>query len=107
MRRVNPKVYTKKYYLSDCTGFSEFKKSFGKILEPRFIELIKYFRIEPDIKVLDIGCGRGEMVFYAAHEGASAVGIDYSKQAIQLANLAKNKQNKIIQKKAEFIVMDA
>jgi ubiquinone/menaquinone biosynthesis C-methylase UbiE len=107
MRRVDPKVYTKKYYLTDCTGFSEFKKSFGKILEPRFVELIKYFKIKPNTRVLDIGCGRGEMVFFAAHQGASAVGIDYSKQAILLANLARKKQYRKIQLKTEFRMMDA
>jgi ubiquinone/menaquinone biosynthesis C-methylase UbiE len=107
MKRVDPKVYTKEYYLNDCTGFAEFKKSFGKILEPRFIELIKYFKIEPNTKVLDIGCGRGEMVFFAALNGADAVGIDYSKDAIDLANLANKKQSKTIRAKTEFLLMDA
>src|ERR1035437_2511749 len=107
MKRVDPKVYTKEYYLTDCTGFSEFKKSFGKILELRFVELIKHFKIEPNTKVLDIGCGRGEMVFFAALSGAEAIGIDYSKDAIELANLAKKKQSKTIQAKTKFLLMDA
>jgi ubiquinone/menaquinone biosynthesis C-methylase UbiE len=107
MKRVDPKVYTREYYLNDCTGFAEFKKSFGKILEPRFVELIKHFKIEPGTKVLDIGCGRGEMVFFAALGGAEAVGIDYSKDAIGLANLAKKKQSKTIQANTKFLLMDA
>lgn len=107
MRRVDPKVYTKDYYLSDCTGYEEFKKSFGKILEPRFTELIKYFDIKPGTQVLDVGCGRGELVFFAAKKGAKAIGIDYSKNSIKLAKLAQKKQPQKIQSKTEFIYMDA
>lgn len=108
MRRVDPKVYTKDYYLSDCTGYEEFKKSYGKELEPRFVELIKHFKVEPGTKVLDIGCGRGEMVFFTAKEGASeAIGIDYSKASIALAKLAQKKQPKDIVSKTKFMFMDA
>jgi len=107
MKSVDPKVYTKEYYLNDCTGFEEFKKSFGKILEPRFIELIKYFKVNPDVRVLDIGCGRGEMVFYAASKGANAVGIDYARASIDLAKFAQKKQPKNIRNKTEFFYMDA
>jgi ubiquinone/menaquinone biosynthesis C-methylase UbiE len=107
MKRVDPKVYTKDYYLNDCTGFNEFKKSFGKVLEPRFVELIKLFNINSGTKVLDVGCGRGEMVFYAAGKGARAIGIDYSNDSIDLAKLAQGKQQKDIQNRTEFIQMDA
>ncbi len=107
MRRVDPKVYTKKYYLSDCTGYQEFKKSFGKELEPRLRELIKILDIRPRMKVLDIGCGRGEMVIYAAKNKAEAVGIDYSESAIYLANFAKNKQSEKIKNRISFEVMNA
>lgn len=107
MRRVDPKVYTKKYYLSDCTGYQEFKKSFGKDLEPRLKELIKFFDIKQGMRVLDIGCGRGEMVIFCAKKGASAIGIDYSEQAIKLAKLAQSKQPKKLKEKIEFQLMDA
>lgn len=107
MKRVDPKVYTKDYYLNDCSGYNEFKQSFGKTLELRFVELIKYFDIKANTRVLDIGCGRGEMVFYAAGKGAEAVGIDYSKDAIVLAKVAQKKQQKTIKNRTEFICMDA
>ncbi len=107
MRRVDPKVYTKKYYLSDCTGYQEFKKSFGKDLEPRLRELIKFFDIKQGMRVLDIGCGRGEMVIFAAKNSAEAVGIDYSENAIYLANFAKNGQSEEIKNRISFKVMDA
>lgn len=107
IRRVDPSVYTKEYYLTDCTGYKEFKESYGTILEPRFEELVKYFDIKPGMHVLDIGCGRGELVLYAVKKGASAVGIDYSKDAIRLANRLYLNQPKSIQEKMRFLEMDA
>ena len=107
MRRVDPKVYTKKYYLTDCTGYNEYKKSLGEKLEPRFQELTKYFTIKPNTRVLDIGCGRGEMIFLAAKMQAAGFGIDYSKAAIALANTLKKNKPIAIQKKMHFSVMDA
>ncbi len=106
MRRVNPKVYTKKYYLSDCTGYEEFKKTHGEELEPRFKEIIKHFEIKPKSIVLDIGCGRGEMVLYAVKNGATGYGVDYSIEAIKLANLLKSKQSANIKKRMSFKIMD-
>ncbi|MCL4354085.1 oligosaccharide flippase family protein [Patescibacteria group bacterium] len=106
-RRVDPSVYTQKYYLTDCTGFEEFKKSYGKELEPRFMDLIKFFKITPESKLLDIGCGRGEMVLFAAKQGAKAIGIDYSKDAIVLSNKLKSKQPENIKKNMQFLLMDS
>ncbi len=107
MRRVDPNVYTTEYYLTDCTGYKEFKESLGEELEPRFSEIIKYLRITPGMRVLDIGCGRGEMVLYAAKRGAKAIGIDYATEAIKLAKLVLMKQKKEIAKNMQFLIMDA
>ncbi len=107
MRRVNPKVYTKTYYLTDCAGNEEFKISYGKQLDIVSRELIKRFEVNPDMDVLDIGCGRGEMVFYCASKGAKSIGIDYADASTELANFARTKYSKKIQNKTKFIKMDA
>lgn len=107
MRRVNPKIYTKEYYLTDCTGHEEFKKSFGEKFEPRFKEILPFIEIEKYMKVLDIGCGRGELVYYSAKNEADSYGIDYSSDAIRLANILKGKKNKEIKERMHFFVMDA
>lgn len=107
MRRVNPEVYTKTYYLTDCAGNEEFKISYGKQLDIVSRELIKHFEVNPDMNVLDIGCGRGEMVFYCASKGAKSTGIDYADASIELANFARAKYSKKIQNKTKFIKMDA
>ena len=108
MKRVDPSVYTKDYYLKDCSGFDEFKNSWGKNLEPRLEEIIKAIPSVKNAKVLDIGCGRGEMIFWAILSGAKkACGIDYSKDAIKLAKSALARQEKEIQRKSSFRLMDA
>ncbi len=41
--------------------------------------------IQPGDRILDVGCGRGEIVFQAAQRGAAATGIDFSPSAIAIA----------------------
>lgn len=107
-RRVDPKVYTEEYYLTGCTGYNEFKESDGKKLEPRFKELVKHFPQLKEKRILDIGCGRGEIVFYSLDKGATeAIGVDYSKDAIKLAKKAQKKQEKHVKKNSKFFVRDA
>lgn len=106
-KSVDPSLYTHEYYLTDCTGFEEFKESFGDKLESRFTELFRRFRIKEDMLVLDIGCGRGEAVLYAAKQGAKAIGIDYSKEAINIANGMKKRKRKELSVMMEFYVMNA
>lgn len=104
---VESSVYTRKYYLTDCTDFNEFKDSYGDKLEPRFLELVKYFTVRSGMRVLDIGCGRGELILYAARCGAEAIGIDYAKEAIRLANVMKKRKEKNIRERMKFILMNA
>lgn len=106
MKKVKSSLYTKEYYLSDCSGYQEFKKSFGEILEPRLERIVKEIPLEKGVKVLDIGCGRGEMVFWAVKKGAEAVGIDYSPSAIKLAKQAQKKKGLAVREKIQFIRME-
>lgn len=107
MKPLNPKIYTKEYYLTDCSDFSEFKKTFGKSLGSKLKHVLSFFKIKKGMKVLDIGCGRGEVAFWAARQGAEVIGIDYSEAGIKIANNALKKQPKSIQKKVKFYVQNA
>jgi SAM-dependent methyltransferase len=53
--------------------------------------------IEPNSKVIDVGCGTGRFSFFAADKCSSVLGIDLSKRNIDRANLIhlKNPNNKI------------
>lgn len=107
MRSIPPSVYTKEYYLRNCFGFEEFNKHFGKKIPEKSKKLFKFISIEKGYKILDIGCGRGDIVFYLASLGTKAFGIDYSKAAINLANMARKKHNKKIQNNTSFLLDNA
>lgn len=108
MRRVKPKHYTKEYYLASCTGYQEFIDSKGTNLEPRLEMITSKTPNINNSQILDIGCGRGELVYWSAYNGASkAIGIDYSESAISLANKARNSWEPMIRRKTEFKKMDA
>jgi len=56
-----------------------------------------------DKKVLDVGCGRGNLSLYLAQEGAIVIGIDLSKNYIALCKARMNE----LDLKIEFMVMNA
>jgi len=107
MRSVDPKLYKKSYYLTDCAGYNEFKRSKGEILDPRLSLLVRKIPIKKEMRVIDIGCGRGELVFWAARKGATCVGIDYAEHAIKLAKDTLKDKNQKVKKRCDFITMNA
>ena len=78
-------AYTESYYMTDCGGYSEFKMSRGREMEPRLWGV--YSLVEPSRgeRILDVGCGRGELAFALAAAGAQVEGVDYSEDAIAVA----------------------
>lgn len=85
---VSPDVYDRRYFFASCEGYKEFRESGGRKLGARFQKALELAQIRPDERVLDIGCGRGELVLHAAMLGAYAVGIDYAEGAIRIAEEA-------------------
>ena len=84
-QRIAPTEYTEEYYLTSCEGFELFTESGGRRVSPRLTRALDLAAIQPGHRVLDIACGRGEVVLQAALRGAHAVGIDYSGAAAALA----------------------
>lgn len=105
-KRVSPKLYTKKYYLEDCSGYDLFKKTVGDSLDDRLQKIITLLPNLNHAKILDIGCGRGELSIYLAKNGNRVLGIDYSKNAIDLANTALSHQSREIRSRLEFRHLD-
>lgn len=85
---VSPDVYNSRYFFASCEGYKEFRESGGRRLSARFQKALALAQIQPGERVLDIGCGRGELVAHAALLGAEAVGIDYADQAVRIAEEA-------------------
>jgi cyclopropane fatty-acyl-phospholipid synthase-like methyltransferase len=78
-------LYDKDYFLTACEGHEEFLKSQGELLSRRLSEAFAVASVEPGMRVLDVGCGRGEILRHCARLGANAYGIDYAEVAVDLS----------------------
>jgi ubiquinone/menaquinone biosynthesis C-methylase UbiE len=69
------------------------------IIAPNQDKLFKQIKniIEPDKKIIDVGCGTGRFSFSVSDKCSSVLGIDLSKRNIERANykLFQNQNNKI------------
>jgi SAM-dependent methyltransferase len=65
-------------------GYRDFIASKGDRLPPRMGRALLLMNLRPGMRVLDMGCGRGEIVLHAARQGAKVVGIDYSADCLRL-----------------------
>ena len=80
--------YDQDYFLSACEGYEEFLTSEGKALSRRLTAAFSVARIEPGMRVLDVGCGRGEILRHCTRLGAEAHGIDYAAVAVEMSRQA-------------------
>lgn len=77
-------LYGRSYYLSDCEGFQEFCKTWGRKPSRRLRKCVKLLRPSPGQRIADLGCGRGEIALNAAFLGAEVVAVDASPHALAL-----------------------
>lgn len=82
---VRPELYDEVYFLSSCEGYDEFITSEGAHLSRRLTQALESAEIAPGMRVLDVGCGRGEILHHCAELGAQAYGMDYALVAAQMA----------------------
>ena len=78
-------LYNEQYFLHVCEGYQEYLSSEGEYLSVRLAEALAVAGIAPGMAVLDVGCGRGEMLRHTSRLGARAFGIDYARVAAQLS----------------------
>jgi 2-polyprenyl-3-methyl-5-hydroxy-6-metoxy-1,4-benzoquinol methylase len=98
--------YDKEYFEQDCGGYASFKRTQGRRLEDsRLIAPYLLVKSKRGLRILDIGCGRGELCYALAQKGADVTGIDYSEEAIEIARKTFTRDN--IQGSLSFICGDA
>jgi cyclopropane fatty-acyl-phospholipid synthase-like methyltransferase len=51
-------------------------------------EAFAYAEVKPGMQVLDVGCGRGEILRHVTKLGAHAFGVDYAEVAVKLSREA-------------------
>jgi ubiquinone/menaquinone biosynthesis C-methylase UbiE len=82
---VPASFYDEEYYLTDCGGYEEFNATRGEELSLRLSRALDLGKVVQGERVLDLGCGRGEILLHCKRRGATVVGIDYSQAALGIA----------------------
>lgn len=77
-------IYDRGYFLSNyCEGAQEFLADRGlSVLKARQVDALGP---GPGVRVLDAGCGRGEVMLACARAGSTVAGIDYAEAAVEIA----------------------
>lgn len=99
-------VYTEDYFRHDCMGATAWEASGGVGIDPLYVGYAQQAGVTDGTVLVDLGCGRGEMLVAAVQAGASrAVGVEYADAAVELAKrtLATNG----VEDRAELVHGDA
>ncbi len=82
---MSSNIYTEEYFRTACEGYDEFNQSEGAHLSRRLKAAFELAEVGPGMAVLDVGCGRGEILRHCANLGADAYGIDYAAVAVDMS----------------------
>ena len=79
--------YDEAYFLTACEGYQEYLESEGAHLSRRLNQAFAVADVKAGMHVLDVGCGRGEILLHCSRLGARAYGVDYASTAVRLSRL--------------------
>jgi SAM-dependent methyltransferase len=91
-RHVGSKEHAEGYFKSKGLAATEFT-----------VKPLAFARLSAGDRVLDVGCGRGEIVFQAAARGAQALGLDFSEAALAIAGATRDRHDPDIQARTQFV----
>jgi ubiquinone/menaquinone biosynthesis C-methylase UbiE len=76
-------IYDREYFLSDkCEGWDRFRVDNG--LSPLKRTQVRALAPRAGTRILDAGCGRGEVLLACSQAGAQVAGVDYSAAAVHI-----------------------
>jgi cyclopropane fatty-acyl-phospholipid synthase-like methyltransferase len=79
-------TYDRTYYTQSCQGYESFATHGGqRLADDRLTAVVTLAGLKRSGRVLDLGCGRGELAYYFAQQGFEVTAVDYSPAAIDLA----------------------
>ncbi len=105
---VSPAEYDQEW-ISSTWGWDdedEFVSSQGRNLRPRIARAVEIAGVRSGMRILDVGCGRGEVVLECARRGAFALGVDYSEPALALAERAQKNCPSEVKAQTKFVLGD-
>ena len=68
-RSLPSTLYTEEYFLTACEGYDVFLESEGQHLSRRLHDAFEVAGVEPGMRGLDVGCGRGESIRHCMELG--------------------------------------
>lgn len=81
-KTLKPEEYTRKYYEDFCRRHEDFLES---KVPSGYATTLMHLKPQKNEKILDVGCGRGEIIKECSKVGSYAVGIDYSVEAVKIS----------------------
>ncbi|MEM7166597.1 MAG: class I SAM-dependent methyltransferase [Planctomycetota bacterium] len=84
------RLYDEAYYTGDCDGHAEFRRGHGARLPRRLKKCAKMAAVTGRDRVVDVGCGRGELALDSARRGATVVAIDPARSALRIVRTQLN-----------------
>ena len=85
-KSIDADMYDENYFFSErCPGWEKYMTKGDYSLSNLHKFAIKQACVKQEMKVMDFGCGRGELIFNLAKSGAYVVGIDYSAAAVAIS----------------------
>ncbi len=100
-------LYTEEYFLTACEGYDEFTTSEGEQLSRRLSAAFELAEVTPGMTILDVGCGRGEILRHCAKLGADAIGIDYAAVAVKMSQNVIQSVDGVVPGKTAVMQADA
>lgn len=82
---VPSSTYTEEYYLRLTDGSAEYQSGHGRVIPDRIRIALREAGVRNGMRVLDLGCGAGELLVHLKRSGARTVGLDYSSAALRVA----------------------
>lgn len=104
---VPPEKYAREYFERWCHGAAEFSATGGATLPLRLRVPFDVARVQAGQRVLDVGCGRGEIALHCAQRGALVWGVDYAPAALALVKEALQRAAPEVRERIELIQADA
>jgi ubiquinone/menaquinone biosynthesis C-methylase UbiE len=81
---VTPDINTIKTRMK-ATWMSGDYGTFAKYMEPGALEILASWQVQPGSKLLDVGCGAGQIAIPAARSGVKVTGVDIATNSLEQA----------------------
>jgi len=86
-------LYDETYFLTACQGHDAYDRSGGRELPTRLAVALELGGDVAGLRVLDLGCGRGELLRACANRGSAfVVGADYAAAAVRIARRSTERE---------------